>query len=247
MSMARYKLTVCYDGGDYYGFQRQNALPTVQQKLEEALSTRFQQSISVHPSGRTDAGVHAIAQVVHFDVDSEIKTSSFGYSINTLLPKDIAITSCEKVSDDFHAQFGAKRKTYLYKICLCKIHSPLKRKYFHVCFYDLDIVKMQDACKYFVGEHDFRAFMLANDEKENTVRTIYNLSVEKFDDEVHIRVTGNGFLHNMVRIIAGTLVDVGRGRLVPQDVQKIIASKRHVGTGKTLDPQGLYLESVEYK
>ncbi len=247
MSMARYKLTVCYDGGDYYGFQRQNALPTVQQKLEEALSTRFQQSISVHPSGRTDAGVHAIAQVVHFDVDSEIKTSSFGYSINTLLPKDIAITSCEKVSDDFHAQFGAKRKTYLYKICLCKIHSPLKRKYFHVCFYDLDIVKMQDACKYFVGEHDFRAFMLANDEKENTVRTIYNLSVEKFDDEVHIRVTGNGFLHNMVRIIAGTLVDVGRGRIAPQDIQKIIASKRHVGTGKTLDPQGLYLESVEYK
>lgn len=247
MSMARYKLTVCYDGGDYYGFQRQNALPTVQQKLEEALSTRFQQSISVHPSGRTDAGVHAIAQVVHFDVDSEIKTSSFGYSINTLLPKDIAITSCEKVNDDFHAQFGAKRKTYLYKICLCKIHSPLKRKYFHVCFYDLDIVKMQDACKYFVGEHDFRAFMLANDEKENTVRTIYNLSVEKFDDEVHIRVTGNGFLHNMVRIIAGTLVDIGRGRLVPQDIQKIIASKRHVGTGKTLDPQGLYLESVEYK
>ncbi len=247
MSMARYKLTVCYDGGDYYGFQRQNALPTVQQKLEEALSTRFQQSISVHPSGRTDAGVHAIAQVVHFDVDSEIKTSSFGYSINTLLPKDIAITSCEKVSDDFHAQFGAKRKTYLYKICLCKIHSPLKRKYFHVCFYDLDIVKMQDACKYFVGEHDFRAFMLANDEKENTVRTIYNLSVERFDDEVHIRVTGNGFLHNMVRIIAGTLVDVGRGRIAPQDIQKIIASKRHVGTGKTLDPQGLYLESVEYK
>ena len=245
--MARYKLTVCYDGGDYYGFQRQNALPTVQQKLEEALSTRFQQSISVHPSGRTDAGVHAIAQVVHFDVDSEIKTSSCGSSINTLLPKDIAITSCEKVSDDFHAQFGAKRKTYLYKICLCKIHSPLKRKYFHVCFYDLDIVKMQDACKYFVGEHDFRAFMLANDEKENTVRTIYNLSVEKFDDEVHIRVTGNGFLHNMVRIIAGTLVDVGRGRIAPQDIQKIIASKRHVGTGKTLDPQGLYLESVEYK
>ncbi|MDE5911695.1 MAG: tRNA pseudouridine(38-40) synthase TruA [Clostridia bacterium] len=110
--MARYKLTVCYDGSDYYGFQRQNNLPTVQQKLEEALSTRFQQQITVHPSGRTDAGVHAIAQVVHFDVDSEIKTSSFGYSINTLLPKDIAVTSCEKVSDEFHAQFGAKRKTY---------------------------------------------------------------------------------------------------------------------------------------
>lgn len=244
--MARYKLTVCYDGSDYYGFQRQNGLPTIQQKLEEALSTRFQQNITVHPSGRTDAGVHAIAQVIHFDAESEIKTSSFGYSINTLLPKDIAVTSCEKVKEDFHAQFGAKRKTYLYKICLCKIHSPLKRKYFHICFYDLNIAKMQEACKYFVGEHDFRAFMLANGEKENTVRTIYNLTVEKIDDEVYVRICGNGFLHNMVRIIAGTLVDVGRGRIAPQDIEKIIASKKHVGTGKTLDPQGLYLESVEY-
>ena len=244
--MARYKLTVCYDGGDYYGFQRQNSLPTVQQKLEEALSTRFQQPITVHPSGRTDAGVHAIAQVVHFDVDAELKTSSFGYSINTLLPKDIAVTSCEKVDDSFHAQFGAKRKTYLYKICLCKIHSPLKLKYYHICFYDLDIAKMKQACGYFEGEHDFRAFMLANDEKENTIRTIYSLNIEQCGDEIYIRVTGNGFLHNMVRIIAGTLIDVGRGRLSPQDISKIIDSKKHIGTGKTLDPQGLYLESVIY-
>lgn len=244
--MARYKLTICYDGSDYFGFQRQNGLPSVQQKLEEALSTRFQKPIAVHPSGRTDAGVHAIAQVVHFDVDIDVNTHNFGYSINTLLPKDIAVTSCEKVGDDFHAQFGAKRKTYLYKICLCKIHSPLKRKYFHICFYDLDVAKMQDACKYFEGEHDFRAFMLADEEKQNTVRTIYALRVESIGDEVHIRVTGNGFLHNMVRIIAGTLVDVGRGRIAPEDISKIIESKRHVGTGKTLDPQGLYLESVEY-
>ena len=245
--MKNLKFTIAYNGLAYNGYQSQPCGNTVQDKVEYALSKLMNQIVKINGCSRTDAGVHAIAQVVHFDVDSEIKTSSFGYSINTLLPKDIAITSCEKVSDDFHAQFGAKRKTYLYKICLCKIHSPLKRKYFHVCFYDLDIVKMQDACKYFVGEHDFRAFMLANDEKENTVRTIYNLSVERFDDEVHIRVTGNGFLHNMVRIIAGTLVDVGRGRIAPQDIQKIIASKRHVGTGKTLDPQGLYLESVEYE
>lgn len=244
--MTRYKLTVCYDGGEYYGFQRQENLPTVQQKLEEALSTRFQKPITVHPSGRTDAGVHAIAQVVHFDVDSDIKTSSFGYSLNTLLPRDIAITSCEKADDGFHAQFGAKRKTYLYKICLSKIHSPLKRRYFHVCFYDLDIAKMQAACKHFEGQHDFRAFMQANEEKENTVRTIYSLTVEQNADEVYIKVTGNGFLHNMVRIIAGTLVDVGRGRIAVDDIPKIIESKRHVGTGKTLDPQGLYLVSVEY-
>ena len=244
--MARYNLTVCYDGGDYYGFQRQKDLPTVQSKLEEALSTRFQEKITVHCSGRTDAGVHAIAQVVHFDTDKDIDADRFGYSINLLLPKDIAVTSCQKVSNDFHARYDAKRKTYVYKICLSKIHSPLKRRYYHICFYNLDIEKMQSACGYFLGEHDFRAFMLADEDKLNTVRTIFDLTVEKVDDEICVRVCGNGFLHNMVRIIAGTLIDVGRGRIAVEDIPAIIESKRHVGTGKTLDPQGLYLESVEY-
>ncbi|MDE7079625.1 MAG: tRNA pseudouridine(38-40) synthase TruA, partial [Clostridia bacterium] len=119
--MARYKLTLCYDGSEYYGFQRQPNLPTVQSALEEALATRFQENIIVQASGRTDAGVHAIAQVVHFDTDKEFDASTFGYSLNTLLPKDIAITSCEKVNDSFHARFDAKSKTYLYKICLSKI------------------------------------------------------------------------------------------------------------------------------
>ena len=126
------------------------------------------------------------------------------------------------------------------------LFRSLKRRYFHICFYDLDISKMQQACKYFEGEHDFRAFMLANEEKENTVRTIYSLHVTQNDDEVYIRVTGSGFLHNMVRIIAGTLVDVGRGRIAAEDIPKLIKSKKHVGTGKTLDPQGLYLLNVEY-
>ena len=244
--MARYKLTLCYDGSEYYGFQRQKDLPTVQSALEKALSTRFQQDIIVQASGRTDAGVHAIAQVVHFDADKEFDTSTFGYSINTLLPKDIAVTSCEKVDDNFHARFDAKSKTYLYKICLSKIHSPLRRRYSHICFYDLDISKMQEACKYFIGVHDFRAFMLADEEKENTVREIFSLQVIQQDDELSIRISGNGFLHNMVRIIAGTLIDVGRGRIGVEDVPKIIQSKKHVGTGKTLEACGLYLYKVEY-
>ncbi|MDE6758967.1 MAG: tRNA pseudouridine(38-40) synthase TruA [Clostridia bacterium] len=244
--MARYKLTLCYDGSEYYGFQRQPNLPTVQSALEEALATRFQENIIVQASGRTDAGVHAIAQVVHFDTDKEFNASTFGYSLNTLLPKDIAITSCEKVNDSFHARFDAKSKTYLYKICLSKIHSPLKRRYYHICFYDLDVSKMQEACKYFIGIHDFRAFMLANDEKENTIREIYSLKVKQNDDELEIWISGNGFLHNMVRIIAGTLIDVGRGRIALENIPEIINSKKHVGTGKTLEACGLYLYKVEY-
>ncbi len=244
--MARYKLTVCYDGEAYYGFQRQKGLPTVQSKLEEALSTRFQQEITIHASGRTDAGVHAIAQVIHFDTDKTFDTSSFGYSMNPLLPKDIAITSCEKVDDNFHARFDAKKKTYMYKICLCKIHSPLKRRYCHICFYDIDINKMKRACKYFIGEHDFRAFMLADEEKQNTVREIYSLEIEQDNDELKIIISGNGFLHNMVRIIAGTLIDVGRGRIDADSIPQLINSKKHVGTGKTLEPCGLYLYKVEY-
>lgn len=244
--MARYKLTVCYDGGNYYGFQRQGDLPTVQAELEKVLSTRFQQNIVVQPSGRTDAGVHAIAQVVHFDTDKVFDTDSFGYSINTMLPKDIAVNDCRRVSDDFHARFGAKKKTYLYKVCMSKIHSPLKRLYYHICFYDLDIDKMREACRYFLGEHDFRAFMLADEEKENTVRTVYDLHIDRDGEDLFIYVTGNGFLHNMVRIIAGTLIDVGRGRFAPEDIAKMIESKRHVMTGKTLEACGLYLYSVEY-
>lgn len=244
--MARYKLTICYDGGRYYGFQRQNGLPTVQAELERVLSTRFQENIIVQPSGRTDAGVHALNQVVHFDTEKQFDTSSFGYSINTMLPKDIAVNSCEKVSDDFHARFDAKKKTYLYKVCLSKIHSPLKRLYYHICFYDLDVEKMKKACQFFIGEHDFRAFMLADEEKENTIRTIYDLHIDCEGEDLFIYVTGNGFLHNMVRIIVGTLIDVGRGRFAPEDIIKMIDSKRHVMTGKTLEACGLYLYSVEY-
>lgn len=244
--MARYKLTICYDGGRYYGFQRQNGLPTVQAELERVLSTRFQENIIVQPSGRTDAGVHALNQVVHFDTEKQFDTSSFGYSINTMLPKDIAVNSCERVSDDFHARFDAKKKTYLYKVCLSQIHSPLKRLYYHICFYDLDIEKMKKACQFFIGEHDFRAFMLADEEKENTIRTIYDLHIDFKGEDLFIYVTGNGFLHNMVRIIAGTLIDVGRGRFAPEDIIKMIDSKRHVMTGKTLEACGLYLYSVEY-
>lgn len=245
--MSRYKMIVEYDGGDYRGFQRQVGLPTVQEEIEKALSIRLQENITIHASGRTDAGVHAIGQTVHFDTDKEIQTQDFGFRINTLLPENIAIKSCEKVNDDFHSQYNAKRKTYLYKICMSKVHSPLKRKYYYVCGYSLDIDKMRKASEYLIGEHDFRSFMLSDTEKDNTVRTIYDLRIEKVDDEtLHFYVCGNGFLHNMVRVIVGTLVDIGRGRFSAEYMKTVLDAKDRSKAGKTVASCGLYLLSVEY-
>ena len=212
------------------------------------MQTKLQRPIVLHASGRTDAGVHALAQVAHFDCDVEIDCDGFGYAINTLLPRSIAITDCRRVPDTFHARFDAKRKTYVYRIYASKIHSPLHCKYFHVCFYDLDVETMQRACAYFVGEHDFRSFMLSGAAVRSTVRTIYDLHIDVKDGgrQLDIVVTGNGFLHNMVRAIAGTLIDVGRGRFALEDVPQIIAACDRRRAGKTLEGCGLYLYGVEY-
>lgn len=245
--MSRYRMTLEYDGGDYKGFQRQIGLPTVQGELEKALSIRLRENIVIHASGRTDAGVHALGQVVHFDTNKEINTEDFGFRINTLLPENIAVKSCEKVDESFHSQYNAKKKTYLYKLCMSKVHSPIKRRYYYVCGFDLDIDKMREASKYLLGEHDFRSFMLSDSEKENTVRTIYDIKIEKVDNEtLHFYVCGNGFLHNMVRVIVGTLVDIGRGRFSADYMKVVLEAKDRSKAGKTVASCGLYLLSVEY-
>lgn len=244
----RYAITLCYDGSDFYGFQRQKDYVTVQSEVEDALRTKLQEPIVLHASGRTDAGVHALAQVAHFDCEKELDCKGFGYAVNTLLPRSIAITDCRRVPDTFHARFDALRKTYLYRVYLSKIHSPLHRKYFHVCFYDLDLDVMDQACKYFIGEHDFRSFMLSGAKVKTTVRTVYDLHIERNEGgkQLDIFITGNGFLHNMVRAIAGTLIDVGRGRFPLESVPEIIAACDRRRAGKTLDGCGLYLCNVEY-
>ena len=244
----RYVLEICYDGGDFSGFQRQKNLVTIQGEIEKVLSKKLQEDISIVASGRTDTGVHAIGQIAHFDTDKKLDVDKFAYSINSMLPKSIAIKSCKLVDESFHARYSAKRKTYEYKIYLSKTHEPLKRKYYHICFYDLDINKMIEGSKYLLGEHDFKAFMAAQKIEKNTVRTIYSIEIFQRDDnkEIDIEITGNGFLHNMVRSIVGTLVDVGRGRFAPQYVKEILDSKEHQKAGKTLSGCGLYLKSVQY-
>ena len=244
----RYKLTISYDGSDFYGFQRQRGLISVQQCLEEALSTKLNAPVTTVCAGRTDAGVHALGQVVHFD-SNQILPADFGFSLNPLLPESIAVLSCKQVPDTFHARFSAKKKTYRYDIYLSKIHAPLKRRYAHICVYDLNVENMKKACACLAGEHDFRSFALAESVRgKSTVRTIYDIHIEEGEGGklLSLFVTGNGFLHNMVRAIAGTLIDVGRGRFSPEDMQSILESRDRRRAGKTVEGCGLFLVSVEY-
>ena len=244
----RYKLTISYDGSDFYGFQRQRGLISVQQCLEEALSTKLNAPVTTVCAGRTDAGVHALGQVVHFD-SNQILPADFGFRLNPLLPESIAVLSCKQVPDTFHARFSAKKKTYRYDIYLSKIHAPLKRRYAHICVYDLNVENMKKACACLAGEHDFRSFALAESVKgKSTVRTIYDIHIEEGEGGklLSLFVTGNGFLHNMVRAIAGTLIDVGRGRFSPEDMQSILESRDRRRAGKTVEGCGLSLVSVEY-
>ena len=245
----RYVLTISYDGSDFYGFQRQKDLITIQGELEKALHTILQEDIQIQASGRTDAGVHALGQVVHFDTQKSIEdTGKFVYSLNSMLPKSIDVLDIKEVDDSFHARYSVHEKTYIYKIYLSKTNEPLKRKYYHICSYDLDIEKMKKAIKVIVGEHDFKAFCVENPQIKTTVRTIFDAHIDVLDGgkEIDIVMTANGFLHNQVRSIAGTLVDIGRGRFEVEDMQKILDSKNHQKAGKTLDGCGLYLYKVAY-
>ena len=244
----RYKLTISYDGSDFYGFQRQRGLISVQQCLEEALSTKLNAPVTTVCAGRTDAGVHALGQVVHFD-SNQILPADFGFRLNPLLPESIAVLSCKQVPDTFHARFSAKKKTYRYDIYMSKIHAPLKRRYAHICVYDLNVENMKKACACLAGEHDFRSFALAESVRgKSTVRTIYDIHIEEGEGGklLSLFVTGNGFLHNMVRAIAGTLIDVGRGRFSTEDMQSILESRDRRRAGKTVEGCGLFLVSVEY-
>lgn len=244
----RYKLTISYDGSDFYGFQRQRGLISVQQCLEEALSTKLNAPVTTVCAGRTDAGVHALGQVVHFD-SNQILPADFGFRLNPLLPESIAVLSCKQVPDTFHARFSAKKKTYRYDIYMSKIHAPLKRRYAHICVYDLNVENMKKACACLAGEHDFRSFALAESVRgKSTVRTIYDVHIEEGEGGklLSLFVTGNGFLHNMVRAIAGTLIDVGRGRFSPEDMRSILESRDRRRAGKTVEGCGLFLVSVEY-
>ena len=244
--MKRILLTISYDGTNYSGWQKQKNAVTVQGEFDKACSTLFKTDVESIGASRTDAGVHALGQRAVIDVDTSIPAEKIPLALNPLLPDDIVVTHAEEVGADFNPRFKALKKIYEYSIYNAPFRNPLYRNYSEYVRYELDLDSMRTACEAFVGEHDFRAFCASGNSSKTTVRTIYSLDIEKDGDFIKIRVTGNGFLYNMVRIIAGTLIYVGEGRIAPDDLPEIIASGDRRKAGKTVGPSGLVLVKIMY-
>lgn len=240
----RYKVTVQYDGTNFYGFQTQDNLRTVQQEIEQVLLIICKKKINIHSSGRTDSGVHALGQVFHFDTEIVMQEWQMKNAINSRLPRDIYIKQVNIVDDNFHSRYSAHKKTYKYIINLDE-YNPLNQNYCYYYKYPLDISKMIEASKIFIGEHDFKSFT-KNHIIENTVRTIYDISFDITDNVVSIYFTGNGFLHNMIRIIVAMLIEVGNNRLTYNELENILKQKNRKLAPKLAPANGLYLVSVEY-
>ena len=241
-----YKLIISYDGTNYSGFQKQIDKVTIQETLEKVLSQVLQNTISISASGRTDAGVSAFAQVCHFDIENKIvehKTLSYA---NVLLPKDIRIISIEEVSESFHARKSAISKTYEYYFYTGS-ESPIYDKYATFIGYPLNINDMKKSCDCFIGTKDFSAFCASNTSVVDKTRTIYSANILELDNNLYkFVISGNGFLYNMVRIIMGTLVGVGIGKIQVSNLEQIILSCDRSKAGKTMPSKGLYLKKVEY-
>lgn len=244
--MKRVKLIVAYDGTRYHGWQVQPNGITIESELNRHLSELLRENITVMGASRTDAGVHALGNVAVFDTNARMPAEKISYAMNTRLPADIRIQDSCEVPQDFHPRFQKTVKTYEYRILNRKFPDPTKRLYSFFNYFPLDVVKMQQASLYLIGEHDFKSFCTAKPEIEDTVRTIYSLTVEKEQDLITIRISGNGFLYNMVRIIAGTLMRVGMGAIEPEQVKTILEAKNRKLAGETARPEGLTLVEIQY-
>ena len=245
--MKRVKLTVAYDGTNYHGWQIQPNGNTIEEELNRHLSELLKEEIKVTGASRTDAGVHALGNVAVFDTRAKMPAEKISYALNTRLPADIRIQDSSEVAADFHPRFCDTVKTYEYRILNRRFPDPTKRLYSFFYYYPLDVQRMKEGAAYLVGEHDFRAFCTMKPELENTVRTIYSLDVEKTGDMIVLRVTGSGFLYNMVRIITGTLIHVGGGFYEPEYVRTILESRDRALAGETARPEGLTLVEIKYR
>lgn len=244
--MKRIMLRVAYDGTNYHGWQLQPNVITVESVLNEALSGLFKEEIRVIGASRTDTGVHALGNIAVFDTNARMPAEKVSYALNQRLPEDIRIQSSVEVSQDFHPRHQNSKKIYEYKILNCEFPMPVYRLYSHFTYVELDVEKMRQAASYLVGEHDFKSFCSVNTVAETTVRTIYDISVDKLGDMISIRVTGSGFLYNMVRIIAGTLMEAGRGNIEPESMKDILKALDRTKAGPTAPACGLTLVSYEY-
>lgn len=243
--MRNIKLTLAYDGTNYHGFQLQSNAVTVQEKLEEALQTVFGSPIRITAASRTDAGVHALGQVINFRTDSRIPAERIPYALNSVLPDDIVITAASEMPADFHARFSAKSKVYCYFIDRAPHPQVLTRHYAYHIRYPLDVGLMQKAAATMVGRHDFRSFMASGSNVTSTVRHLKRLEVKECNDYIKITAEADGFLYNMVRIITGTLLEVGCGKR-DYNLEPVIKACSREAAGPTAPPRGLVLREVKY-
>lgn len=245
--MKRFKLVVAYDGTNYCGWQVQKNGRTIEGELNRCLSQLLKEEIVVIGASRTDSGVHGKGNVAVFDSETRIPGEKLSYALNQRLPEDIVIQQSCEVPNDFHPRFCDTIKTYEYKILNRTFPDPMYRLYADFIHYPLDVEAMQKACQYVIGEHDFQSFCSAGAQVKSTVRTVYDLTVEKDqDDVIHIKITGNGFLYNMVRIIVGTLTRIGMGYGKPEDMKEIIEAKDRAKAGPTAPARGLILKEIKY-
>ncbi|MCI6017250.1 MAG: tRNA pseudouridine(38-40) synthase TruA [Clostridiales bacterium] len=247
--MRNIKLTIEYDGSRYDGWQRlgkNSGQMTIQGKIEEVLKKMTGEDIELDGSGRTDAGVHAYAQVANFHTNTTMKCYEIKHYLNRYLPRDIAVFEVEEVDERFHSRLNVKSKKYIYRIAIGEVPSVFDRKYTYYCFDRLDVAAMKKAAVYLIGRHDFKAFSSIKKTNKSTVREIYDIDIYNDGREIQITVHGSGFLYNMVRIIAGTLIEVGKGERKPEDMKCILDSRDREQAGVTAPAQGLFLLEVEY-
>ncbi len=246
--MKRVRLIVAYDGTNYCGWQVQPNGITIEQVLNEKLSALLGEKITVTGASRTDSGVHSMGNVAIFDTETRMPADKISFALNQRLPEDIVIQKSEEVPADWHPRYQVSRKTYEYRILNRTFRMPNRRLDTYFYHYPLDVEKMNEAAAYFVGEHDFKSFCAVGAQVKTTTRTIYSCDVTRdADDIITIRVTGNGFLYNMVRIIAGTLIRVGNGDILPEEIEQILDKKDRSAAGPTAPAHGLTMIGIEYE
>lgn len=245
-AVKRVKLIVAYDGTRYCGWQVQPNGITIEEVLNKKLSELLGEDITVVGASRTDSGVHSLGNVAVFNTKTRMPADKISFALNQRLPEDIVIQGSCEVAPDWHPRYQNSQKTYEYRILNRTFRMPTRRLDTYFYHYPLDVEKMQQAADYLVGEHDFKSFCSIHSQAETTVRTIYGCQVQRQEDVITIRVTGSGFLYNMVRIIAGTLIQVGGGETAPKQMPDILAAQNRSAAGPTAPAHGLTMIGIEY-
>ena len=244
--MKRIRLTVAYDGTNYCGWQIQPNGITIQEVLENCLEDLTGKKTEIMGASRTDAGVHALGNIAVFDTDMRMPGEKFSFALNQRLPEDIRIQKSEEVPPDFHPRYRESEKTYVYRILNRQFPIPTQRLYAHFTYIPLDTDRMREGGSYLIGEHDFKSFCGAGAQVKTTVRTIKEVSVSKKEDLITIKIRGNGFLYNMVRIIAGSLMEIGGGMYPPEHMKEILEARDRQAAGPTAPARGLTLAEIRY-